>query len=89
MYGDFYKFQYGLQNGLLSLAVLLVLYDEHQFFPTRRESVRNMANFRLARRYFSVLPISVPTIIYGLLANDETPGNETVQGQATSMVRQP
>jgi hypothetical protein len=71
LYRDFYKFQYGLQNGLLSLAVLIVPHNEYEFFPTRRESVRNMANFALALRYFTVLPISVPTIIYGLLADGE------------------
>ena len=71
LYRDFYKFQYGLQNGLLSLAVLIVPHNENIFFPTRVASVRNMANFQLAIRYFTVLPISVPTVIYGLLADDE------------------
>ncbi len=68
LYRDFYKFQYGLQNGLFSLAVLIVPYDEYEFFPTRpNKSVRNMANFKLAERYFTVLPISAPTWIIGLL----------------------
>jgi len=71
LYRDFYKFQYGFQNGLLSLAVLIVPHDEYKFFPTRPASVKNMANFVLALRYFTVLPISVPTIIYGLLADNE------------------
>ena len=71
LYRDFYKFQYGFQNGLLSLAVLIVPHNENAFFPTRVASVRNMANFELAVRYFTVLPISVPTVIYGLLADDE------------------
>jgi len=71
LYRDFYKFQYGLQNGLLSLAVLIVPHDEYQFFPTRPGSVKNMANFSLALRYFTVLPISVPTIIYGLMTDSE------------------
>ncbi len=71
LYRDFYKFQYGLQNGLLSLAVLIVPNDEYKFFPTRPGSVNNMANYELALRYFTVLPISVPTIIYGLLADGE------------------
>ena len=71
LYRDFYKFQYGLQNGLLSLAILIVPYDEYSFFPTRPASVKNMANFSLARRFFTVLPISVPTIIYGLNADDD------------------
>ena len=71
LYRDFYKFQYGLQSGLLSLAVLIVPHNEYEFFPNRPESVKNMANFPLALRYFTVLPISVPTIIYGLLADGE------------------
>ena len=71
LYRDFYKFQYGLQNGLFSLAVLIVPYNEHEFFPTRPKSVHNMANFKLAERYFTVLPISVPTWIIGLLPKNE------------------
>ncbi len=71
LYRDFYKFQYGLQNGLLSLAVLVVPYDEYNFFPTRSRSVHNMANFALAQRYFTVLPISVPTWIIGLLPEND------------------
>lgn len=71
LYRDFYKFQYGLQSGLLSLAILIVPHNEYEFFPTRAKSVRNMANFALALRYFTVLPISVPTVIYGLLADGE------------------
>ena len=76
LYRDFYKFQYGFQNDLLSLAVLIVPHDEYKFFPTRPASVKNMANFALALRYFTVLPISVPTIIYGLLADKEDIGEE-------------
>ena len=71
LYRDFYKFQYGLQNGIFSLAVLIVPYNEYEFFPTRPKSVKNMANFKLAERYFTVLPISVPTWIIGLLPKNE------------------
>ena len=71
LYRDFYKFQYGLQNGLFSLAVLIVPNNEYEFFPTRPKSVGNMANFKLAERYFTVLPISVPTWIIGLLPKNE------------------
>jgi hypothetical protein len=67
LYRDFYKFQYGHQNGLLSLSVLIVPYNEYEFFPDRDNSVQNMANFDLALRYFTVLPISVPAWIIGLL----------------------
>jgi len=67
LYRDFYKFQYGLQNGLLSLAVLIVPVNEYEFFPTRPKSVHNMANYKLALRYFSILAISVPIWIIGLL----------------------
>ncbi len=35
LYRDFYKFQYGHQNGLLSLSVLVVPHDEYAFFPNR------------------------------------------------------
>ena len=66
LYRDYYKFQYGLQKGLLSLAVLIVPDDEYEFFPTRRKSVNNMANFKLAERYCTVLPINVPVWIIGL-----------------------
>ena len=79
LYRDFYKFQYGLQNGLLSLAILIVPNDEYKFFPTRPASVKNMANFQLALRYFTVLPISVPTIIYGLLSNNEDVSNQPLE----------
>jgi hypothetical protein len=71
LYRDFYKFQYGLTNSMLSVAVLIVPNDEYKFFPNRADSVRNMANFSLACRYFTVMPISVPTIIFGLLADNE------------------
>ena len=66
LYRDFYKFQYGLWNGLLSLAVLIVPMKAGAFFPTRLESVRNMAEFALARSYFTVLAINVPTMLIGL-----------------------
>jgi len=71
LYRDFYKFQYRLINGMLSVAVLIVPNDEYKFFPNRRESVRNMANYCLACRYFTVMPISVPTLIFGLLSDNE------------------
>ena len=69
LYRDFYKFQYGLQNGLLSLSVLIVPAKPNEFFPTRPESVSNMAEYDLALRYFTVLPISVPTMVIGLISS--------------------
>ena len=69
LYRDFYKFQYGLQNGLLSLSVLIVPTNPREFFPTRGSSISNMAEYELALRYFSVLPISVPTMVVGLIAS--------------------
>ncbi|HJZ99775.1 MAG TPA: BglII/BstYI family type II restriction endonuclease, partial [Candidatus Solibacter sp.] len=54
LYRDYYKFHYGLQHGLLSLAVLIVPTNPLQFFPTRPRSVANMAEFDLAYRYFKV-----------------------------------
>jgi hypothetical protein len=67
LYRDYYKFQYGLSQGLLSLAVLIVPAEPALFFPGRPESVQNMAEFALARTCFEVLPINVPTLLVGLL----------------------
>jgi len=69
LYRDFYKFQYGLQNGLLSLSVLIVPINPKEFFPTRPRSVSNMAEYDLALRYFTILPISVPTMLIGLIGS--------------------
>ena len=69
LYRDFYKFQYGLQNGLLSLSVLIVPINPKEFFPTRPRSISNMAEYDLALRYFTVLPISVPTMVIGLIGD--------------------
>ena len=66
LYRDFYKFQYGFQKGLLSLSVLIVPKKPTEFFPNRGASVSNMAEYELALRYFTILPISVPTILIGL-----------------------
>ncbi len=68
LYRDYYKFQYGLANGLLSMAVLIVSVSPAAFFPTRKDSVNNMADFAFANRCLTVLPINVPTILIGLLA---------------------
>ncbi len=67
LYRDYYKFQYGLANGLLSLAVLIVPTKPSLFFPTRPTSVQNMAEYVLADNYFTVLPINVPVMLVGLL----------------------
>jgi hypothetical protein len=67
LYRDYYKCQYGLANGLLSLAVLVVPVDPVAFFPTRPKSVTNMAGFNLANTRLTVLPINVPTMLVGLL----------------------
>ena len=67
LYRDFYKFQYGQTNGLTSLNVLIVPCNPAKFFPTRPSSVFNMAEYKLAIRYFTILPISVPTMIIGLV----------------------
>ncbi len=69
LYRDFYKFQYGQSNGLTSLNVLIAPCNPQEFFPTRPASVKNMAEYDLALRYFTVLPISVPTMIVGLVPN--------------------
>ena len=67
LYRDYYKFQYGLANGLLSLAVLIVPMEPKSFFPTRPRSVLNMASYALANTCLNVLPINVPTLLIGLL----------------------
>jgi hypothetical protein len=67
LYRDYYKFQYGLANGLLSLAVLVVPTTPTRFFPTRTASVQNMAEYALAHTCLTVLPINVPTLLVGLL----------------------
>lgn len=71
LYRDYYKFQYGLANGLLSLAVLIVPTSPATFFPTRPASVANMAEFTLARTCLSVLPLNVPTMLVALLLENE------------------
>ena len=67
LYRDFYKFQYGVSNGVVSLNVLITPCNPEKFFPTRPASVRNMAEYDLALRYFTVIPISVPTMVIGLV----------------------
>jgi hypothetical protein len=67
LYRDYYKFQYGLANGLLSLAVLIVPTTPKAFFPARGGSVQNMAEYSLAHTCLTVLPINVPTLLIGLL----------------------
>ena len=67
LYRDYYKFHYGLMHGLLSLAVLVVPVDPRRFFPTRPESVSNMAVFDLAYKCYKLLPIPVPILLVGLI----------------------
>lgn len=67
LYRDYYKFQYGLTNGLLSLAVLIVPTRPTQFFPTRPKSVLDMAEYDMAHSCLTVLPINVLILLMGLL----------------------
>jgi len=67
IYRDYYKFHYGLTHNLLSLAVLIVPKDPKSFFPTRPESVNNMAEFNFAQKTFKLLRIPVPILLIGLL----------------------
>lgn len=67
LYRDYYKFQYGISNGLFSLAVLIVPTKPSRFFPTRPKSILNMAEYDLAHTCFKVLPINVPVLLIGLL----------------------
>ena len=70
LYRDYYKFQHGLANGLLSLAVLIVPKEAKAFFPARPRSVQNMAEYGLAHACLSILPINAPTLLVGLLPNN-------------------
>ncbi len=70
LYRDYYKFQYGHSQGLLSLAVLIVPTTPSTFFPTRPNSVQNMAEYTLAHKCLTVLPINVPTLLIGLLPSN-------------------
>ena len=56
-----------LENELLSLRALIVPTNAKECFPTRPRSVSNMAEYDLALRYFTILPISVPTMVVGLI----------------------
>ena len=67
LYRDYYKFHYGLTHNLLSLAVLIVPTKPAKFFPARRDSVGNMAEYDMAYKYFKLLPIPVPILLIGLL----------------------
>jgi hypothetical protein len=67
LYRDYYKFQYGVVNGLVSLAVLIVPYSAKAFFPTRLSSVHHMAEYASARHILTVLPTNVPLMLIGLL----------------------
>ena len=67
IYRDYYKFHYGLTHNLLSLAVLILPTTAKNFFPTRRSSVSNMAEFEMAKKYYRLLPIPVPILLIGLL----------------------
>ena len=67
IYRDYYKFHYGLLNDLLSIAVLIVPENAKNFFPTRIESVNNMAEYNFADKTFKILKIPVPILLIGLL----------------------
>ena len=53
LYRDFYKFQYGLQHGLLSLSVLIVPVNPKEFFPTCPRSISSIAEYDLTLRLYS------------------------------------
>lgn len=67
LYRDYYKFQYALAQGKLALAVLIVPACPKKFFPSRPESVSNMASFGHAERMLTLLPIPIPILLIGLL----------------------
>ncbi len=68
IFRDYYKFYFGLTHNLLSLAVLIVPTNPRTFFPARKKSVSNMAEFDFACKYFKLLPIPVPILVIGLKA---------------------
>lgn len=70
LYRDYYKFHYGLVHDLLSVAVLIVPFKAKDFFPTRKSSVSNMAEFNMAYKYFKLLPIPVPIMLVGLIPSN-------------------
>ena len=70
LYRDYYKFHYGLTNNLLALAVLIVPTNPQRFFPNRGNSVSNMAEFKLAEKYFRLLRIPAPILLIGLLPDN-------------------
>ena len=49
------------------MSVLIVPINPKEFFPTRPRSISNMAEYDLALRFFTILPISVPTMVIGLM----------------------
>jgi hypothetical protein len=57
----------GLTYNLLSREILIVPVSPKKFFPTRPNSVNNMAEFNLAKRTFNNLTIPVPILLIGLL----------------------
>jgi hypothetical protein len=69
-YLDYYEYQYGLANGLLPLAMLIVPTVPKAFFPTRPRTVLDMAEYSLDHARLTVLPINVPTLLVGLLPAD-------------------
>jgi hypothetical protein len=50
--------------------VLIVPTKPSEFFPTKIESVHNMAEFDLSYKYFKLLPIPVPILLIGLLPDN-------------------
>lgn len=70
IYRDYYKFHYGLMKNLLSIAVLIVPTKPSMFFPNRNNSITNMAEFDMASKYFKLLPIPVPILLIGLVADN-------------------
>ena len=68
IYRDYYKFNYGFVNKLLTLSVLIVPTNPIAFFPERNpRSIINMASFEYSQEHLSVLTIPVPVLLIGLL----------------------
>tara|TARA_B100001123_G_scaffold369149_1_gene430616 strand:- start:767 stop:1279 length:513 start_codon:yes stop_codon:yes gene_type:complete len=71
LYRDFYKFQYGHRHRLFDLGVLITPVNPNEFFPRRDDETgnSNMAEYKLALRYFRIIQISVPTMVIDLKAD--------------------
>jgi hypothetical protein len=71
IFRDYYKFHFGFINNLLGLAIYILPTSPKDFFPTRKnDSISNMAEFDKADKYFNLLRIPIPIVMYGLKSSN-------------------